>query len=490
MTIPFGQYVATLLAGTAAAGLAMPAHAGPFVAGDLVVSVEGGNGAGDNQAAPLNLEDLHLSGGNPTGAAATVASTVVLPQTTTVVNGVTQYAVSGEYGSSSEGGLQLSGNGQYLTIAGYGVNAAAFNANPGNYGGVTGNTALAQSSSSLVPRVVAEIDANGNVDSSTALTNVFNENNPRSVYSPDGTTFYVSGQGAFKGDTATEGLFVATKGASTATQLIGANDTRSVTGYNGTLYVSQDYNPPSTPPAGSTTVATANVSSVTVAGGGLPTGANGPVSQTQVIPTTGAQIAKLTAAEENGVNNGRLGNNVYLSPEAYFFASPTVLYVADSGSPKNGNVEKAALGDGGLQKWVLVNGTWTLEYTLYKGLNLVDNSGTSGVTGLLGLTGEVVGNSVELFATSYTIGDLDQSYLFGITDTLNNLTDPTTESFTTLLAASAGTNIKGVSFAPEAAQFPVPEPAALAMFATGLGLLGLLRRVTAPKPPTTATSHR
>ncbi len=465
--------MATLLAGAAAYGMATPAHAGLFVAGDLVVSVEGGNGAGDNQAAPLTLDDVHLNSGNPTGAAASVTNTLVLPQSTSVVNSVTQYAVSGEYGSSSEGGLQLTGNGQHLTIAGYGVNAAAFNANPGNYGGVTGNTALAQSASSLVPRVVAEIDANGNVDSSTALTNVFNENNPRSVYSPDGTTFYLSGQGAFKGDTATEGLFVATKGASTATQLFGGNDTRFVTGANGTLYVSQDYNPPSSPPAGSTTIATANISTVTASGGGLPTGSNGAVTLTPTVPASGAQIAKLTASEENGVNNPRLANNVYLSPEAYFFASPTVLYVADSGSPKNGNAEKAALGDGGLQKWVLVNNTWTLEYTLYQGLNLVDNSGTSGVTGLLGLTGEVVGNSVDLFATSYTIGDLDQSYLYGITDTLNNLTDPTNESFTTLLAASSGTNIKGVSFAP---QFPVPEPAALAMFATGLGMLGFLRR--------------
>jgi hypothetical protein len=280
------------------------------------------------------------------------------------------------------------------------------------------------------------------------------------------STFYVSGQGASKTDTATQGVFVATKGSSTATQLYGPNDTRFVTGYNGTLYVSQDFNPPG---SGSQV---ANVSSLTVSGGGLPTGANGAVTAKQLTPASSAEIT-VAAANENGINNPRAGSLVYLSPEAFFFASPTVMYVADSGSPKNGNAEKAALGDGGLQKWSLVAGTWTLDYTLYQGLNLVDNSGTAGVTGLLGLTGEVVGGNVELFATSYTIGDTDPSHLYGITDVLGNTTDPTSELFTTLLTAAAGTNIKGVSFAPSAA---VPEPASLALFAVGLGLLGMRRR--------------
>ena len=42
-----------------------------------------------------------------------------------------------------------------------------------------------------------------------------------------------------------------------------------------------------------------------------------------------------------------------------------------------------------------------------------------GVTGLFGLTGEVVGGKVELFATSYGLNELSPSFLYEITDTLS-----------------------------------------------------------------------
>ncbi len=178
-----------------------------FTAGDLVLSVVGDvDGSGtftDNQAAPIALEEITTTG--------TVVGQMVLPQTTTVVNGVTENAISGELGSSSEGSLQLSADGQSLVIMGYGVNAQTFNA-----GGaaVFGSAALAQSTSvpggqdTAVARVVADISFNGTVDTSTALFNIDNTNNPRSVATVNGTTFYVSGQGV-KGDN-TQGVFVGT----------------------------------------------------------------------------------------------------------------------------------------------------------------------------------------------------------------------------------------------------------------------------------------
>jgi hypothetical protein len=181
------------------------------------------------------------------------------------------------------------------------------------------------------------------------------------------------------------------------------------------------------------------------------------------------------------VNNARIGNFVYLSPEQYFYANSTTLYVADSGQPKNGNANKAALGEGGLQKWSLVSGSWVLDYDLVAGLNLVNNANSNsntptapGVTGLFGLTGQIVNGQVELFATSYGLNELSPSFLYEITDTLSNTSiDQTSgESFTVLDSTDSGTLIRGVAFAPVAA---VPWAMLLLGF-TALGFMGHRRR--------------
>ena len=182
----------------------------------------------------------------------------------------------------------------------------------------------------------------------------------------------------------------------------------------------------------------------------------------------------VTAANANNVNAGLIGKDetVNLSPENYFFANADTLYVADSGAPKNTSAD-SPLGDGGLQKWTLSGGTWTLDYTLSAGLDLVANSGTSGSTGLYGLTGKDIivdgMQEVELFATNYTIGDTDQTYLYGLTDVLGDLTAQAGESFVELEQAPADATFKGVAFAPA----PAPELSTWAMMLLGFVGLGV-----------------
>ena len=453
-----------------------------FAAGNLVVSVEGcgveggtctdiqngtgtGGGYGDNQGAPLTLFQF-----SPTGTSSvSFVNSLALPQTGSGAN----FPVSGEYGSSSEGTINLAGTSQYLAIMGYGVNAASFNANPTLYGipgGELGQSgSLTGQSYTPVPRITALIDPYGNVNSSTAIFNIFNANNPRSTYTADGTHIYVSGQGT-SGD-ATGGVFYTTLGSGSATTIVGddagstsSQDTRDVQIYNNTLYVSMDsksgsYNrsyigtlgdPPAT-----------SVFTCTGVGAGCPSGAPtvGPALMPGFGNTGGTGKETLTTGTNgngNNLNNTSGTDKINLSPENFYFASSTVLYVADSGSPKNdsdGDDNSSGtgnIGDGGLQKWIFSDGSWSLAYTLYRGLNLVNNGGSSGTTGLIGLAGTVSGSNVYLYATNYTISDLDPTYLYGITDTLSFTTasQAASESFTELAPAPADSNFKGVSFVP------------------------------------------
>jgi hypothetical protein len=338
------------------------------------------------------------------------------------------------------------------------VNATTFNTAPIS---AYGTAALGQTTSltpanqtgtpvTTVPRVVALIGADGSVDTSTSLTGVFNQNNPRSTTTADGSSFYLSGQGASKTDP-TQGVFLAARGATTATPIDTSTDTRVASivnnGSGNTLYVSRDQNPP-----GSGGQNFTNVSALTGPGGGLPISSSGLTTTHIVPPASPLSLGgnngsiNLTASLANGVNNSRIGSFVYLSPESFFFASPTVLYVTDSGQPKNGNVNKAALGEGGLQKWVLTNGVWTLDYDLFAGLNLVNNANADpnnptapGVTGLFGLAGLVDGSNVELFATSYGLNELSPSFLYEMIEPLS-ATVPAREFYDAILSAERVVN--------------------------------------------------
>lgn len=484
------KFTALLLC--AAATLPASAEALTFTKGRLVVAVEGNGvvgatgGYADNAAAPLTLFEYAHTG----TTSATYAGSLVLPQVASGKNS----AISGEYGSSSEALLQRSVDGKSLVIAGYGVNAAAFNANPTAYGTAANDptkpTALGQSGSrknagyTPVARVVAKIGANGSVDTTTALYGVFNGNNPRSVATVDGRIFYVSGQGR-SGDT-TGGVFYATRGASGATAITGldtanksqAQDTRDVQivpqpGGN-QLYVSVD----SKSGSGNNrdfigTLGTAGALPTSLANNG-----NGPAQLSGFGNSGGTGKLTLTAQTANGVNAA--GKEINLSPESYFFATSSILYVTDTGQPKNDSVSndsasiRSSLGDGGLQKWIRdASGKWNIAYTLSAGLSLVANNAPSGTTGLFGLAGEVDGSLVNLYATNTIIGDLGATYIYGITDVLSATTRPTgaaTETFQRLATAPGNSKFQGIALAP------VPEPASWALMLMGFAIVGVAAR--------------
>ena len=139
--------------------------------------------------------------------------TLVLPQAASGAN----YAFSAEYGSSSEGMLQLSGDGTMLAIAGYGIDAATFNANPGAYG--SNDPDQARRAGAIHQPDVFDVHAGaarGGVDRPErlgryhhrALQRVRHQQSPRGLHA-ERSAIYVSGQGS--GSDATGGVFLANR---------------------------------------------------------------------------------------------------------------------------------------------------------------------------------------------------------------------------------------------------------------------------------------
>jgi len=294
-----------LAAGTMVAlgpGLAHAAATG-FNAGDVVVyRVGDGSATLSGSGAPIFLDEY-----SPTG---TLLASTPLP--TTAAGPDKPIVASGS--AASEGGLTLSADSRYLIATGYDA--------------AVGTAGLSSSAAATVPRTIARVDGSGDVDSTTALTDFADGNNPRSAVSADGSEFWVGG--------AAGGVRYATLGASTSTSLTSSTykNVRQLAIADGQLYASAD------PTKASLTVATV--------GTGLPTSGTQTVTN---LPFSPAPV------EPYSYSLLTLGTGT----------APDTLYVADNSA-------------GAVIKYGLSGGTWTQEGSVpvpgVTGLTANDTGGT------------------------------------------------------------------------------------------------------------------
>jgi len=271
----------------------------------MVLRVGDGVAALSAAAAPVFLEERRSGDG-------AIARTINLP---IAVNGANQpITIAGN--STTEGALTISGNGQYVSLAGYGA--------------IPGTAAVNGTASAATNRVVARVDKNAVIDTTTRLDAAFTAVSVRSAVTDDGNTYWVSGENA-AGDLG--GVYYLPLGTTGGTQILAAPQNMRVLGiFGGQLYGNTQSG------AGGNTLRLFSI------------GMNLPVTAGQ----TGTNLAGITAA--NTTPNGF----VILDLDAAVAGLDT-MYVADTRSI-------AGAGAGGVQKWTYNGATWALAATFKNGL--------------------------------------------------------------------------------------------------------------------------
>ncbi len=270
---------------------------------------------GDGTAALTNSATPLLIERRASNGGAMLGASINLPIAASGAN--RPIALSGT--ATSEGSLTRSANGRFVTLAGYAA--------------VPGTATVATSAADVVPRVVARVGADGSIDTSTTLGGTFSANNVRGAVTVDGESFWVAGTAA---SGALGGVQYALRGGASAPVSIIAtpSNVRSVNIFGGQLYG-----------ASSTT----NFYGLFVAGTGTPT-----------ATATGTLLPGFSSA------SGPSPYGFTLLDRDPAVAGVDTAYVAD---------DRAVASGGGVQRWTLVAGTWTLGATFNTGI-------TSGVRGL------------------------------------------------------------------------------------------------------------
>jgi hypothetical protein len=236
-----------------------------------------------------------------------------------------------------------------------------------------------------VNRVVARMDANGAVDTSTTLGTAFSGGSVRAVASVNESAYWIAGTGS----SGTGGVYYASHGgASSETQVVATPSNVRVIGiFASTVFISS------------------------------ASGTPGILQVDPALPTVaGATATALTGLTETG-----------LSPYAFVVfdhadlsSGVDTIYLADDRVPDSG---------GGVQKWTKTADTWVKD-TAYVPVGLS--------AGCRGLTGFVSGTSVKLLCSTK-----DNVYL--VEDDFVNHT-PTVSA---LVTAATNTVFRGIALSPQ-----------------------------------------
>jgi hypothetical protein len=446
--------------------------------------------------APIYFDQLTPSGG--------AVNSVEVPAGTPGSASRGQDVLSGSFSSKSEGALHLSTNGNAVTFMGYVAPANVLDASNGNTPGVIDPS---NPDAQQVFRGVGELDSNGKFW--ITETNAYSGDNGRAAIL-DSTTgqYYAAGNSNNGSGTSVPGLIYGT-GAQLVTPAAAAENEQTpgqptpaggfnvtqlgitkadklgkdtnfagVTIHNDVVYYTKG--------SGSNGVDT--VYFIDTTGTACPNGVGTPVPGAPMPgpdafnPTTGepahnmcvlagfptALARSVTTPEVGGPQNATAFGGLW-------FANDTTLYIADAGNGTDtfdGTTYTAAAAQtlAGLQKWSLINGTWTYDYTLQAGLGigqpyqvaglpiginpLTGVSWSPAVDGVRNPAGKVnTDGTVSLYAVTSAIGGVsdygaDPNKLVTITDNLAATSLPADETFTTMRAAAAGDVYRGVSFTP------------------------------------------
>jgi hypothetical protein len=478
-----------------AAGVALPFNSSGTPATSSTLNASVGSAFCASSNCSVNVWNNDLTDAN-FGITASIILQDVNTKTGSVDNSVnvTQLAANAginlatSFSSKSELALNLSPNGTSVTFMGYNSGTGRLDVSNSNTPGSPepGNTDI----QSPTFRAVGDLNLSNN-SLQVTTTNAYNGNNGRAAVATGTGQYYLvgnagNGNGSPQttantgvqllsaatvngglGSNAVVGQFNTTQVGNPADKSAKDNNYRGETVFNNTLYVSKG--------SGSNGVDT--VYQVGAAGS-LP--ASGTATPITVLPGFNTAPAKTDTAGPH--------------PFGIFFANATTLYVADEGSGAATDFGAAPTTQaGGLDKYSLINGTWTLDYELKGSLigssytvngsgSLAGDSLTTTVDGLRNLTGKVnADGTVTLYAVTSTEGSVlgdsgaDPNQIVAITDNLGakSAGEVAGENFDVLDTAALGQVYRGVAVAP------VPLPAGVWLLLSGLSAMGLMRRRTA-----------